>query len=134
MCLYGWLAAGRCDVRRLGRDSGQETVLFGCRAPRGSLPSAPQNPTRLPVGARTTVLVYSVRLIYYYYYFSIFFFFFMVVKYQNINTMCTGTYTYLRIILYVIINRTVAFSRYLSPLPLRNVLYILLFFFIPSTT
>jgi len=73
--VYGWLAAGRCDVRRLGRDSGQETVLFGCRAPRGSLPSAVQNPTRLPAGARTTVLVYSVRLIYYYYYFSIYFFY-----------------------------------------------------------
>jgi len=54
----GWLAVGRRDVRRLSRDSGQETVLFGCRAPRGSLPSAPQNPTRLPAGACiTTVLV-----------------------------------------------------------------------------
>jgi len=71
----GWLAAGRCDVRRLGRDSGQETALFSRRAPRGSLPSAPQNPTRLPARPLYSVpIMYKSGATYLLLFFDLFFF------------------------------------------------------------
>lgn len=132
MCVCVWLADGRSLWRSLTRPGqwprngfirlscSKRIPTIGAAKPYSSAGRRPYNHSSIQCTTYLLLLLF----------FDIFFFLWLW-NIKTYNTMCMSMCIP---IIYVIINRTVAFSRYLSRLPLRNVLYILLFFFIPSTT